>query len=491
METNQKKKSFVGTLWLAGAIVAAVVLLFIHGYSDLYTLIISVKDYSPMHGVLSSPFVGMRNFATMFSSAVFPSVLGNTYVLGIITALFTVLIVTLAVWGLSNIKKTWLRYTLAGVTFMPLAMTQVMLLAVPALHSVIRYENSLVRLLMAFYQAVIIAPYLIVVLLILVQSSRMTLGRMLAISAIVALGAGFYAGVCGSLNLRQMFSSPINYEVTDTLNTYSFRAGMMQAQYPVGAASSILNGIIGKAGIFLPLLAVIFLLPSPKSKTMSLEEKPQILSLIALPSLLIALVVFFVGLASFADADNVDMMGALLPTVLQIINPLLGVILGFLIAGIIVRGSVFSKIWVALVVLLLLPAGSFSMGEYLSARTFGTLNTLIPRFDLRMTVLLAGTMVGFLFWNNYKRSATQAIFAALSAYLLSFLTIYADPSSPMIYIMDMSKAPLSLLQRQIIASGASPASLMGVISVIIPLIALVGGILLLILATKEDETQAA
>lgn len=481
---KQQGNSAISRLWVGGSILAGIIMLAVHGTWGITTLLVAVKDYSPLEGMANSPFVGMMNFQRFFASAAVGPLLRNTVVIGFLTMIFTMLLVVPAVIGIQRVQKVWLRYVLVGISFLPLVMTQPMLLYPVLTH--VMTNGVIVRLAIVFYQTVLSAPYLILILVVISHSMKIKESRFCGISALAAIGFGWYVGVCGGQMPRQLLLSPMVYEQADTLLTYVYRTGLMQMNFSHGAVPIMMAGIIGKLGMLVSLILAIVLIPSqPSPQT---QGKSSVLTVLVIPTLLVSAIVFFVGVNGvFSDPSAYYPGVSILPSILQLLSPFWGVLLGFLMAGILARGGTFSRIWLALIVFLFAPVGSFSLGEYLSTRAVGGLNVIMPHADMRVSVLFTCIIVGFMCQNANWRKPSRAIFAALSAYLLIFVGIFGDPLTPMIYVIRREYMPASVLQMQLLNMGENPSTLFGGICTVIPLIALVAGIAFMILATREPE----
>jgi putative aldouronate transport system permease protein len=73
---GSKRKYDTGTLQVM--LLPAVVLIFIYSYVPMFGLLMAFQDYLPVLGVFRSPWVGLRNFKTLFSMLEFIRALRNT-----------------------------------------------------------------------------------------------------------------------------------------------------------------------------------------------------------------------------------------------------------------------------------------------------------------------------------------------------------------------------------------------------------------------------
>jgi putative aldouronate transport system permease protein len=73
---GSKRKYDTGTLQIM--LLPAVILIFIYSYVPMFGLLMAFQDYLPVLGVLRSPWVGLRNFRTLFNMLEFVRALRNT-----------------------------------------------------------------------------------------------------------------------------------------------------------------------------------------------------------------------------------------------------------------------------------------------------------------------------------------------------------------------------------------------------------------------------
>ena len=88
-----KKKSFRGYMqrnWVLYLMVLPGMLaLIIFRYVPMYGVLMAFEKYMPAKGILGSKWVGFQHFVNFFHSPYFGRLLGNTFMLGIVTLVFT------------------------------------------------------------------------------------------------------------------------------------------------------------------------------------------------------------------------------------------------------------------------------------------------------------------------------------------------------------------------------------------------------------------
>jgi putative aldouronate transport system permease protein len=98
-----------------------IVLIFMFSYAPMVGVVIAFEDYSP-RTVFASPFVGLRNFTTLFGSSIAGRLIGNTLLLNfmfiIATTLFSVVVAIL----LNEMRSTVFKRFSQSVMFLPFFM---------------------------------------------------------------------------------------------------------------------------------------------------------------------------------------------------------------------------------------------------------------------------------------------------------------------------------------------------------------------------------
>lgn len=97
------------------------ILIFMFSYAPMFGVVIAFEDYSP-RTVFASPFVGLRNFTTLFGSSIAGRLIANTLTLNfsfiIATTFFSVLIALL----LNEVRWTVFKRVSQSVMFLPFFM---------------------------------------------------------------------------------------------------------------------------------------------------------------------------------------------------------------------------------------------------------------------------------------------------------------------------------------------------------------------------------
>lgn len=96
-----------------------VLCLILFSYVPMYGVLMAFQKYSPAKGILGSTWVGFQHFQTFFESPYFGRLLGNTFLLGILTILFTFPAPILLALLLNEIKGGRFKRVTQTISYMP------------------------------------------------------------------------------------------------------------------------------------------------------------------------------------------------------------------------------------------------------------------------------------------------------------------------------------------------------------------------------------
>ena len=269
--------------WVLHAMVwPALILLFVFCYVPMGGIIMAFQEFKPGLGFLKSPWVGLRQFAFLFSYDKFLLVLRNTLVLSLSKYVLNIVVpfgfaILLNEVRLKRFKRTvqtmvYLPYFLSWVTLAGILLD---ILATKGLANQILNGLGLKSVLFLgngewFRITVILSDvwknfgfntiiYLAALTTVspeLYESAEIdgadrfrqilsiTLPSMLPITAVVATLA---LGGLLNANFDQIFNlySPLVYEQGDIIDTFVYRIGLIAGKYSLGAAVGLFKSLIG------------------------------------------------------------------------------------------------------------------------------------------------------------------------------------------------------------------------------------------------------
>ncbi|MGG1516700.1 ABC transporter permease subunit [Paenibacillus oryzisoli] len=88
-------------------------------YAPMYGALIAFKNYSPMKGILGSPWVGFAHFESFFSSYYFWRIFKNTILISLYSLLFEFPMPIVLALLLNEVKNKTFKKTAQSITYMP------------------------------------------------------------------------------------------------------------------------------------------------------------------------------------------------------------------------------------------------------------------------------------------------------------------------------------------------------------------------------------
>lgn len=118
-----KKKSFRGYMqrnWVLYLMVLPGMLaLIIFRYVPMYGVLMAFEKYMPAKGILGSKWVGFQHFVNFFHSPYFGRLLGNTFMLGIVTLVFTFPAPILLALLLNEVRNPRFKRVTQTISYVP------------------------------------------------------------------------------------------------------------------------------------------------------------------------------------------------------------------------------------------------------------------------------------------------------------------------------------------------------------------------------------
>ncbi len=494
---QQRTNRSVG--WLCFGLAAAAVLIFL-GIPAIISFLLSFQAYSPVSGILGSPFVGLENYVHVFDPSLFMILVRNSLVQTLLGAFLPLIPALLAGWGASQIRSRSLCFGLAGI------------LLLPAFLPDITYVVFLVRLLPVEWK---MQPALFP-LLYMVSAGAKTFGLAAFFAAIggrLALekGRGSFSGALAGTGLMALaglmglFSpdaglvsqlyNPMVYEAADNFGTYMFRAGMQQMNFSSGAAVWVTGVVLQIIPAVIACVLGGLLFKKHLAKSGDAAVPSAGIGVVGLVFAALALVAAAaVCVVSFGTSWAEGYPGAVLNSLLTaIIATVVGVVFLAVFGYGMTTGFGGAAFLLTAVMILL---GQNVIGNYLIVRALQMPNTRFPLVlgQLMQPVLLLG--IGFLCAAECGRfPAAGRFFRAALPYLLVFgglifANTWGDAYGETIYLSDSNHWGVSVLARQSILSGEGGATgnLYTLLTALVPLaVGILCAALLAVLQGKKAE----
>lgn len=250
-------------------------------YKPMYGIIIAFKRYKPNLGIDGSPWVGLQNFVRFFNDVYCFRIIRNTFTISFLSLLFSFPMPILLALLLNEVKNLKFKKAVQTITYMPHFIAMVVLCGMITnfcqtnglINNIIEFlGGTRTNLLLKkgyFYPIYIISEIWknvgwdsIIFLAALsgidqeqYEAARVDgAGRLkqmiyitlpgllptISILLILKMGSILSVGYEKILLLYQ----PVTYEVADVISTYTYRKGLIDADYSYSTAISMFNSVI-------------------------------------------------------------------------------------------------------------------------------------------------------------------------------------------------------------------------------------------------------
>lgn len=250
-------------------------------YKPMYGIIIAFKRYKPNLGISDSPWVGLQNFVRFFKDVYCFRIIRNTFTISFLSLIFSFPMPILLALLLNEVKNMKFKKAVQTITYMPHFIAMVVLCGMITsfcqtnglINNVIEFlggtRTNLLLKKEYFYPIYLISEIWknigwdsIIFLAALsgidqeqYEAARVDgAGRIkqiiyitlpgllptISILLILKMGSILSVGYEKILLLYQ----PVTYEVADVISTYTYRKGLVDADYSYSTAISMFNSVI-------------------------------------------------------------------------------------------------------------------------------------------------------------------------------------------------------------------------------------------------------
>ncbi|HIU75340.1 MAG TPA: sugar ABC transporter permease [Candidatus Pelethocola excrementipullorum] len=255
----------------------------IFAYLPMAGLFLAFVDFKPALGITGSPFVGLDNFIQVFRNPFFPRLLRNTFLTGLYTLVWSFPFPIMFALAVNEIRSKKFQKIVQTISYMPYFISVVVIVGllsnflspttgvINELYSMITGKDAISFMTEPKYfrflyvasniwqtfgwNSIIYLAALAGVDIALYESARVdganrfkqvihiTLPSIMpTIIIMLVLNMGNIMSV-GFEKIILMYS-PSTYEVADVISTYTFRRGIVQADYSFGTAIGMFNSVI-------------------------------------------------------------------------------------------------------------------------------------------------------------------------------------------------------------------------------------------------------
>lgn len=263
-------------------VLPGVVYLIIFKFVPMLGCVIAFQDYQVYKGIFGSEWVGVKNFASMFSYSDFSRILSNTLILGALRIVFCFPVPVILALMMNELQSQKLKKTIQTAVYIPYFLSWIIVselifdfLGVSGLFNRARALFGL-RPLLVMQQS----KYFRVVYVMSTIWKEAGWGTVVYMAAIAGIDQSLYeaASLDGAsrwqkmiyitfplivptaltllllqigsfmeLGFEHVYSllTPMTYSTGDIFDTYVYRVGILQAQYSITTAVGLFQSVIG------------------------------------------------------------------------------------------------------------------------------------------------------------------------------------------------------------------------------------------------------
>ncbi|MDW7657427.1 MAG: hypothetical protein SCM11_09675 [Bacillota bacterium] len=390
----------------------------------LYSFILSLIDYSPIHGLFGSPFAGLRNYADVIGGSVFFRLLTNSFLLWLISLAASLLLAVPVALLCSQIKSRKTAATCAGLLLIPVFIPSSAYFTVifKLFSSRVFAQSSLYYFGFAaqtFLPGAALIAFAGVVVGFLYRSAGKNAMNGSLVGCLVAALLFAFQSLSPAYEASMLSANPLVYNVADTFDNHNYRNALLQMQIGTGAANYVIRSILQLLLAIIPVILMVILLRrkeqlQPVVAEDAITRTPGSIVAWVLAVVLAVLFLFAAGLPSFTQVSAVA--DRILPSM---VITVFAAIIGMGISCLLLFGAAGSgRTVVTIVAAIILGSGNALFAQYMLARQFGLINTFLAT-PLTQWLQPAVLLLLFLFALIVRmdRSQTTAVLLACAAAL--------------------------------------------------------------------------
>jgi len=218
------------------------ILLLLGGIPAIYSFIISTRSYMPFQGIFASPAVGFDNYRQLTSLVIFPQLMGNSFILGVVPSLLAVAVAIPAALVVEGMGAGRRRLVATFALLLPAFVPDIVLaflvqsvfsfqtLANPALFRVIMVLLLAIRpaAICAFVGACAAGFF---------KDKGKTVLYGAAGGVFVGIAANLVRFLSSNIDLQMLLRNALVLSTTETFDTFSFSHGFVMFNLSLASAA--------------------------------------------------------------------------------------------------------------------------------------------------------------------------------------------------------------------------------------------------------------
>lgn len=278
---NEWKKDFKLNYKLYLMVLPVIAYYILFCYKPMYGALIAFKDFTPIKGVMGSPWVGFKHFENFFSDPYFYRILKNTLVISVNSLVFGFPCPIILALLMNEISSSKFRRTMQTITYLPHFISLVVICGlIKEMTSQGGIINTIFGAFTGDYTNMLTkSNYFVPIYVISDIWQGVGWGSIIYLAALMGVDQELYeaARIDGAGKLRQTFSitipsimptiitmlilrmgnvlsvgfekiillyNPVIYETSDVISSYVYRVGLQEQNWSYSTAVGLFNSLI-------------------------------------------------------------------------------------------------------------------------------------------------------------------------------------------------------------------------------------------------------
>ncbi|MZQ82193.1 ABC transporter permease subunit [Paenibacillus sp. 5J-6] len=281
VDVNRYVRDFVLNKYLYLMMVPVLAYYLIFHYAPMYGALIAFKEYSPMKGILGSPWIGFKHFQDFFGSYYFWRILKNTIVISLYSLIFEFPAPIILALLINEVRSKMFKRVAQTITYMPYFISMVVICGI--ITDFTNADGVINKIMMAFGydgQAMLQKPELFRPIYILSEIwQRIGWESIIYIAALMGIDQEQYeaARMDGASRWKQimyitlpgimptiaimfilrmgnllnvgfekiiLLYNPVTYETADVISSFVYRKGLLEFGWSYSSAVGLFNSVI-------------------------------------------------------------------------------------------------------------------------------------------------------------------------------------------------------------------------------------------------------
>lgn len=281
VDVNRYVRDFVLNKYLYLMMIPVLAYYLIFHYAPMYGALIAFKEYSPMKGILGSPWIGFKHFQDFFGSYYFWRILKNTIVISLYSLVFEFPAPIILALLINEVRSKMFKRVAQTITYMPYFISMVVICGI--ITDFTNADGVINKIMMAFGyegQAMLQKPELFRPIYILSEIwQRIGWESIIYIAALMGIDQEQYeaARMDGASRWKQIIHitlpgimptiaimfilrmgnllnvgfekiillyNPVTYETADVISSFVYRKGLLEFGWSYSSAVGLFNSVI-------------------------------------------------------------------------------------------------------------------------------------------------------------------------------------------------------------------------------------------------------